>query len=190
MQVRNTEAGYGWFMIAIHWLVAAAVVGLFALGWWMVDLSYYSEWYNLAPHIHRSIGLLVLAVMAVRILWRLADRKPRPLPNHSRLEVVGALLAHWLLYLLTFVVLVSGYLISTSDGSSIDLFNWFSVPSVTGDVRALELVAGDIHYWSAWALVVLASGHGLAGLKHHLVDRDATLSRMVTARHAREGRAR
>ncbi len=186
MQLRNTATGYGWLMISVHWLVAIAVFGLFALGWWMVDLSYYSKWYNLAPHIHKSIGLLLIAVMVARLLWRLVDRKPRPLANHSRVEIVGAHIAHWLLYLLTFVVLVSGYLISTSGGDAIQLFNWFAVPSVTGEVKALELVAGDIHYWSAWALVVLAAGHGLAAIKHHFIDRDTTLSRMLVARHARQ----
>lgn len=189
MQVRNTAGGYGWLMISIHWLVAVAVFGLFASGWWMVDLSYYSEWYNLAPHLHKSIGLLLIVVMVVRLAWRLADRKPRPLSNHSRFEVTGARIAHWLLYLLTLVVLASGYLISTSDGSSVQLFDWMAVPSVTGEVKALELVVGDIHYWSAWALVVLASGHALAGIKHHFVDRDATLSRILTTRKAREERS-
>lgn len=190
MQLRNTTAGYGWLMITVHWLVAVAVIGLFASGWWMVDLSYYSEWYNLAPYLHKSVGLLLVAVMVLRLSWRLADRKPRPLPGHSRFEVVGARLAHWLLYLLTLVVLISGYLITTSDGSSVQLFNWFSVPSVTGEVQALELVVGDIHYWSAWALVALAAVHALAGLKHHFIDRDATLSRILTARQARQTRPR
>ncbi|MDX1635684.1 MAG: cytochrome b [Marinobacter sp.] len=190
MQLRNTAGGYGGLMIGLHWLVAIAVFGLFASGWWMVDLSYYSQWYNLAPHLHKSVGLLLIAVMVVRLVWRLVDRKPRALPNHSAVEVVGAKVAHWLLYLGTFVVLASGYLIPTSGGSSIQLFNWFEIPSVTGEVKALELVVGDIHYWSAWALVVLATGHALAGLKHHFIDRDATLSRIVTTRQAREARSR
>ncbi|MBD3641465.1 MAG: cytochrome b [Marinobacter sp.] len=179
MQFRNSRDRYGLVAIIIHWLVAAAVVGLFALGFWMVDLSYYDDWYRRGPDIHRSVGLLLFAVMVLRIMWRLVNPSPSPLSNHQRIEVVGAHAAHGLLYLLLFVAMVSGYLISTADGSSISLFGWFEVPSVTGQVKGMEDTAGTIHYWSTWAIVVLAGVHALAALKHHFVDRDRTLLRML-----------
>lgn len=93
--------------------------------------------------------------------------------------MLAAHAAHGLLYALLFVAMVSGYLISTADGSSISVFGWFEVPSVTGQVKGMEDVAGSIHYWSTWAIVVLAGLHALAALKHHFVDRDRTLLRML-----------
>lgn len=91
---------------------------------------------------------------------------------------------HLLLYVLIFVAIVSGYLISTADGSTIKVFDWFEVPSVTGRIKGMEDTAGLVHYWSTWALVVLAGLHGLAAIKHHLIDRDDTLRRMLgTDRH-------
>ena len=81
--------------------------------------------------------------------------------------------------MLIFVAMASGYLISTADGSSISVFNWFDVPSVTGQIKGMEDTAGLVHYWSTWALVVLAGVHGLAAVKHHLIDRDDTLRRML-----------
>lgn len=179
MQFRNSSDRYGSIAIFIHWLVAFAVIGLFALGYWMVDLSYYDDWYRRGPDIHRSVGLLLLAVMVIRVLWRITNPAPSPLPNHRRLEVLAAHAAHGLLYLLLFVAMVSGYLISTADGSSISVFGWFEVPSVTGQVKGMEDTAGTIHYWSTWAIVVLAGIHALAALKHHVVDRDRTLLRML-----------
>lgn len=179
MQVRNSSSNFGVVAVAIHWLVAVAVFGLFGLGYWMVDLSYYDDWYRTGPDIHRSIGILLLLVMLFRLVWRLFNPLPRALPSHSRLEVLAAHGAHALLYVLIFVAMASGYLISTADGSAISVFNWFDVPSVTGQIKGMEDTAGLVHYWSTWALVVLAGLHGLAAIKHHLIDRDDTLRRML-----------
>lgn len=179
MQLGNSRKGYGWVAIILHWLIALAVFGLFGLGWYMVDLSYYDDWYRTAPDIHRSVGLMLAAVVVVRVVWRLCNPRPERLAGHSRFEVWAAYGAHLTLYVLMFVAIVSGYLISTADGSSVQVFNWFTVPSATGRVRELETIVGDIHYWSTWALVGLAGVHALASLKHHFIDRDRTLRRML-----------
>jgi len=179
MQIRNTSASYGLISIVIHWLVALAVFGLFGLGYWMVELSYYDDWYRRAPDIHRSIGILLLMVMVFRVLWRVTNLAPEPLPGHTRWEIRSAHLAHLLLYVLIFVAMVSGYLISTADGSSISVFDWCEVPSVTGQIKGMEDTAGTVHYWSTWAIVGLAAVHAAGALKHHLLDRDRTLRRML-----------
>ncbi|MBS3804051.1 MAG: cytochrome b [Oleiphilaceae bacterium] len=179
MHLRNSGKGFGLVMVFLHWLVAVAIFGLFGLGYYMVDLTYYDDWYQLAPDIHRSVGVLLFGIVLFRLGWRLADRLPAPLPNHSRFEIVAAHAAHWLLYILIFVASVSGYLISTADGSSIDVFNWFTLPSVTGRARDLETIVGDVHYWSTWALVALSLLHGLAAIKHHVIDKDDTLRRIL-----------
>lgn len=179
MKAANTEFTFGWVAVAFHWLVAVVVIGLFALGFYMVDLTYYDDWYRQAPHIHRSVGMLLFAVMVFRVMWRFVTPPPKPLPDHSALEVTGAKLGHLALYLLIFVAMISGYLISTADGSSIDVFGWFEVPSLTGRIKGLEDTAGDVHYWATWALIVMAGMHALAAFKHHFVDRDDTLRRML-----------
>ncbi len=179
MQMSNTSAGYGLLAIVIHWVAAVAVIGLFALGFWMVDLSYYNDWYRRAPDIHRSIGVLLFGLMALRLFWRIFSASPKPIAGHKRWETLSAHAAHALLYFLIFVATVSGFLISTADGSSVSVFGWFDVPSVTGQIKGLEDIAGVVHYWSTWALVALAAVHALGALKHHLVDRDETLRRIL-----------
>lgn len=179
MQARNSSRRFGVVSVSLHWLVALAVFGLFGLGYYMVGLTYYDDWYRLAPHIHRSVGVLLFTVVLLRLLWRLADTLPAPLRSHSRFEVLSARLAHWALYLLMLAAMVSGYLISTADGSSVRVFDWFEVPSVTGRIKGMEDIAGDVHYWVTWALVGLAALHGLAAIKHHFIDRDDTLRRML-----------
>lgn len=179
VEMRNSSGRYGLVAIILHWVVAVVIVGLFALGYWMVDLDYYHEWYKQAPDIHRSIGILLFATIVLRLLWRLINSTPAPLPSHSRLEILAAHGAHLMLYLLIVTAMISGYLISTADGSAISVFGWFEVPSVTGRVKGMEDIAGVVHYWATWAIVGLASVHALAALKHHLIDKDDTLRRML-----------
>ena len=178
MQWRNSPSCYGTVSIFTHWLVAVAVFGLFGLGYWMVGLDYYSSWYKTAPDIHKSIGILLFALMLARLFWRLLSPPPGSLPDHGRLTRLGSKLGHGFLYLGLFVLMVSGYLISTADGRGIEVFGLFTVPATITSIPDQEDVAGLVHEYLAWALVIFAGIHALAAFKHHFVDRDRTLVRM------------
>jgi cytochrome b561 len=176
---RNTDQAYGIIAIALHWLVAVAVLGLFGLGLWMVDLTYYDTWYRTAPSIHKGLGVLLFLVLVLRLLWRLVNPKPAPEPTLSRFERPASGIVHGLLYALLFAVMASGYLISTADGRSIDVFGLFQVPATLTALPNQADLSGDIHLALAIAVIVLAGIHALAALKHHFVDRDRTLLRML-----------
>ncbi len=176
---RNSRSGYGWISIAVHWLAALAIVGLFALGIWMTGLAYTHPWYNRAPALHESIGMIALALIAFRLAWRVATVTPGLEQGMPRWERVAALTVHWLMYALMAVVVVSGYAISTAGGNPVSVFGWFDVPALARGFERQADSAGWIHYYSAWALVLLAAGHTLAALKHHFINRDATLVRML-----------
>lgn len=179
MQWRNSSRRYGLVSIFLHWGIALAVFGLFGLGLWMVGLDYYSNWYRRAPELHKGIGILLLLAMLVRVLWRAISPPPPALSSYSAATRSGAVLAHGLLYLGLFGVMISGYLISTADGRAIEVFGWFSVPATLSGVDGQEDIAGTVHRWLAWGLVGVAVLHALAALKHHFIDRDATLARML-----------
>lgn len=179
MQLLNNSERYGLIAVILHWLVAIVIFGMVALGTWMVELSYYDSWYRKGPDLHRSVGVLLFGVMVLRLAWRWFNREPQVLPSHSRWEVVTARIVHRLLYVLIFTVMVSGYLISTADGSPVVVFGIFSVPSVTGQIKGMEDIAGDVHFWAAWTLMAVVGLHVLGALKHHLMDRDRTLLRML-----------
>ncbi len=184
---RNTDDRYGLIAVILHWTIAIVVVGLFALGLWMVELTYYDPWYKRAPDLHKGIGVLLALTLLIRILWRLINPKPRPEPGQSDLERRAARVVHIALYVLLLLVMTAGYLISTADGRSIDVFGWFSVPAtITGIPNQADL-AGEVHLILAITLIVLASVHALAALKHHFIDRDGTLLRMLGRRGKRRG---
>lgn len=179
MQWRNSSERYGLVAIGLHWLVAITLFALFALGLWMTSLDYYHPWYHRAPALHKSIGLTLFVVMVVRLVWRPINRAPAPLPSHTWFERLAARLVHSLLYLLTFLVMVAGYLISTADGRPIEVFGLLSIPATITSIPEQEDVAGAVHLNLAIVLIALALLHAAAALKHHFVDRDNTLRRML-----------
>ncbi|MCL7928977.1 cytochrome b [Halomonas llamarensis] len=178
----NTRSGWGIISIVLHWLSAVAIIGLFILGWWMTGLGYYDSWYNQAPWIHRSIGVLLFFFTLMRLTWRLFQ--PTPHAEGSRFEALAAHIGHIALYVLLLSVMVSGYLISTAKGSGIGVFGWFEVPALLYGLPNQASLAGDIHWYSALALIVLAAGHSLAALKHHVIDHHKTFVRMLTPKYS------
>lgn len=173
----NQTSGYGWISILLHWVLALLILGLFGLGVWMVELSYYSTWYHDAPFIHKSLGVTVVMLMAVRLLWNRFQVKPVPLA-HRRFEILSAKTVHGLLYLLVFLLGISGYLIATAEGHAIHVFGWFEWPAWVPPFAGQADLAGAWHQGMAYGLMALVLLHALAALKHHFWDRDDTLKRM------------
>lgn len=176
MQVRDSAAGYGLPTRIIHWLMAVAIVGMYLLGLWMVDLNYYSPYYRSAPDLHRSVGMLLLLLLVLRFGWRLFNGKPED-TELSAFERVAASVVHWGFYPLLFALMVSGYLMSTADGRPIEVFNWFSVPALVHD-KGMEKTAGEIHEWLADVTMIVVALHVAATLKHQFIDRSRVLARM------------
>ncbi len=176
MTIRDTSMGYGLVSRVLHWAMAAAIFGLFGLGWWMVGLDYYSPYYKSAPDLHRSVGMLVMGALGLRIAWRAVNVKPDE-GDLSPFERRASRAAHTAFYVLLAVLTISGYFISTADGREIDVFGWFAVPSVVQS-KGLETAAGTVHAWTAYAVIGLAVIHSAAAIKHHLIDRGRSLYRM------------
>lgn len=179
MQWRNSPSRYGLVSLFLHWGSALVVFGLFGLGLWMRELDYYDTWYHRAPEIHKGIGILLLIALVLRVLWRFLSPPPPAPASHGRNTRLATTLGHLGLYGLLFTAIIAGYLISTAEGKPISVFGWFDVPATLSGLPDQADVAGVIHLYLAWALVVLAVLHALAALKHHFIDRDATLTRML-----------
>jgi len=165
--------------ILLHWLMAIAIFGMFGLGWYMVDLTYYDSLYKTLPFIHKSIGITLIAVFLFRLFWRLTNPVPNALEGSSRLERIAAKLVHRIFYWLIPLIMMSGYLISTADGSSISVFDLFEVPASITSIPEQEDNAGLVHKYLTYGLITIAGLHAFAALKHHVLDGDATLRRML-----------
>lgn len=177
--MNNTQNNYGYVSIFFHWLSALSIISLFALGYYMVDLTYYDQWYQSAPALHKSIGILLFILMFIRLIWRYNQSIPMHLASHTNLERKASKLIHSTFYILTFIIMIAGYLISTADERGIDVFDIFIMPGFGSFIENQEDVAGLIHKWLAYLLIILISLHAFAALKHHFIDKDNTLKRML-----------
>lgn len=178
MRLSDAIDGYGVVTRLLHWLMAVFIVGLFVLGVWMVGLDYYSPYYTSAPDLHRSLGILTGVLLIVRFCWVVFNTRPAN-PELSPAEKMMATLVQWAFYPLIAAIVVSGYLIATTDGRAIDVFGIVSLPSAVTD-RSVTDTAGFAHRWIAYCTLALAAVHTAAALKHHFWDRNSVLKRIVS----------
>ena len=179
MLIGNTRQRFGLLSRLLHWSIALLILGLVWLGWYMVDLTYYDKWYNASLHYHKSLGMLALALAALKFVWQIITPVPKPLPELKKWEKTSSTIMHYTLWGMMFLIPASGYLISTSAGKPIELFNWFAIPAVVTVDEQLRELAIAVHYYLAYLVLLLVAGHAGAALKHQFINRDSTLRRML-----------
>ena len=161
----------------LHWVIAAAMIGLVALGWWMQEIPKQppgprADAYNL----HKSIGLAVFLLMAARLAWRLGHAAPE-LPPLPRWQARAALAIHYLLYATMFVVALSGYLGSATSGYPVKFFGWV-VPAWIGAHPGVKDACSVVHLATSWLLMLAIGVHVAATFYHEWVLGDRLLARI------------
>lgn len=182
MPLRSDPSGYGALARGLHWLTALLVVGLWIVGTVMVDVTDLATKFTLYQG-HKSFGFVVLALTAARLLWRHLDRRPPPLPMPAW-QRRAAGVSHALLYALLIVIPVSGFLMVSTAPIAIPtvLFGVLPVPHPLGPDETLFALCRRVHASLTTLLLGLVALHVAAALKHHLLDRDAVLRRMLVQR--------
>lgn len=174
----NTPSRYGLLTRSLHWTLAILTMGLIAMGWWMMDLGYYDAWYYASRQWHETLGLVVWLLGLAFAVWHLFSRPPKSLTTKP-LEAWAARIAHKLLYLALLTLPVAGYLIETADGSPLVLFDAITLPALGKLGEQGRLAAEWVHAVGAYSLLAIAAVHAAGALKHHFIDRDRTLMRML-----------
>jgi len=177
MPSSDSEPRYPLTVIVLHWAIAAAVVGLMVLGWWMQTIPKdpvgpRADAYNL----HKSIGLTALLLMAVRLAWRASHRPPQ-LPPLPLWQARAAHAVHALLYLFMFLDALSGYLGSAVSGFPVKFFGWV-LPAWAPANAGVKEACSVLHLISSWALVAAIGVHVVATFYHQWALRDGLLWRM------------
>lgn len=178
MKVKNSTDGFGIITILVHWTMALVIIALFIVGTYMVDLDYYDKYYHIAPWWHKSFGLLIAFLLVFRVIWRMSNPKVSELNSYQPIEIKAAKIMQYLLYLLILICCISGYMISTAEDAGVSFFDLFDVPALVSNGESQADFAGEIHEYATTALIILASLHALAALKHHFIDKDRTLIRI------------
>lgn len=174
----NSDKCWGLLSISLHWLSVILVISLIALGFWMVDLDYYHQWYKDAPDLHKNIGVSLFILTILRLLWLKISSRPKPLDSHTNIEKKLAHAVHIAIYLLLFCIMSSGYFISTADKKPLSYWSLLEIPALTSSIENQEDIAGEIHFYLVCCFCFMLFLHICGALKHHFIDRDQTLLRM------------
>lgn len=174
--------------ITLHWLMAIGLAGAFALGVYMHELPFSPRKLQLFSW-HKWAGVTLFLLALARLAWR-AGHRPPPLPETmAPLMRRAAELVHYALYLLMLAIPLSGWLMSSAKGVSTVWFGVLPLPDLVAKDKALGDLLLAVHQTLNFSLLALVIGHAGAALKHHFVDRDDVLLRMLPA-HARQRRNR
>lgn len=176
---------YGAVAQLLHWLTALLLPGSFALGFYMVGLAVSPDTLRLYSY-HKWLGVTVFAVVLLRLGWRLWSPPP-PLPaSLPAWERQAAPIVHRLLYLLVLAVPLSGWLMSSAKGFQTVYFALLPIPDVVGKNAALGAALEELHGALNKMLLLAVCLHVAAALKHHYLDRDGILLRMLPRRNGTE----
>jgi cytochrome b561 len=167
--------------IALHWLIALCVAGLLAAGFYMTGLKISPVKLQIYM-LHKSLGLSVLALMLVRIVWRLTHTPPALPTFVPRWQRTVSAITHALLYVLLLAMPISGWLMNSASGFPTKLFSVLPLPQLIARDADTFVRWQTVHAYLAYCLLALVALHIIAALKHALIDRDGILRRMWPTR--------
>ncbi len=176
MHFKNTVNAYGWVAIVLHWILAILLIGLLALGLYMVSLPISLEKLKFYGW-HKEYGLLALWLAILRLGWRLINKTPYlALPLW---EKIAARSVHWAFYFFMFVMPLTGWLITSAAGLPASFFGLFVLPDLVNPNEEQRLLFQVIHEWLGYGLIATIVLHTSAALKHHFINKDDILRRML-----------
>lgn len=177
LKLTDSESRYGMVSVINHWLAAAMVILLLTIGLYFHEMPR-GEQLTYWKGLHISLGALFFLLLAFRVLWRLTEKTPEPIPQARYLQI-AARAVHHLLLACVVIMIISGPLMIWSGGHPIRIFDLLSLPSPVGKIKDLHEILETVHKVTSRVLLVLIILHVLAALKHALMDRDTTLKRML-----------
>jgi cytochrome b561 len=171
--------------IALHWLTVALVLTQFALG------ETWSWFERPTRHLmivaHMSFGIILTAVIVIRLAWRLIPGHQIPPAVSGRVELASKAV-HYLLYAMLAAEAVLGFVLRWSGNEEMSFFGLLIPPPFAPFSKPVHRLIGEIHDWNGWAIIILAAGHAAAALYHHYVLRDRVLARMLPFLRERQAR--
>jgi cytochrome b561 len=176
-----TVSRYTRTAVGLHWTMAGLILAGLFMGWTMTEMDVSPQRLKVY-NWHKWVGVTVLLLALLRLLWRLTHRAPPLEPSMPAWQRAGAHISHGLLYLLLFVMPVTGWIYSNYTGYPVVYLGKVPLPNLVERDRELAATWLDVHVTLSVILAVVVSVHALAALYHHFISRDATLRRMLAWR--------
>lgn len=166
--------------IGLHWLIAFGILGTFAVGFYMYDLPLSPQKLKIFSW-HKWAGVTIFLLVLARIGWRLTHRVPALPEAMPAWQKHAAKTSHYLLYLLMVAVPITGWLMSSAKGFQTVYFGVLPIPDLLSKNKELGNLLRIAHEYLNFLMLFIVAGHAAAALKHHLIDQDDVLVRMLPA---------
>jgi cytochrome b561 len=164
--------------ISLHWVMALMILSAFALGLYMTELQLSPTKLKLYSW-HKWLGVTIFLVAIARLLWRITHAVPRVPDSTPGWQRAAAAFTHWVIYALLIAIPISGWLMSSASGFQVVYFGMLPLPDLLHKDKALAEQLKVVHETLNYTLMALLVLHVGAALKHHLLDRDEVLHRML-----------
>lgn len=175
--MNSGHSAYSKTAIVLHWVIALAIFATFPLGAYMSDLALSPNRLKLFSW-HKWLGVTIFMLAILRLLWRIGHTPPAPEPM-PRWQLVSSRVVHLSLYALILAIPLSGWLMSSAKGFQTVWFGVLPLPDLIGKDKALGAWLTQVHRTLNFTLLALVILHVAGALKHHFIDRDSTLRRML-----------
>lgn len=178
MLIKNTEDRFGIVTILFHWIMAILLIGLVSVGLYMSDLPIGVQKLKLYG-LHKEFGILALMLVMLRVVWRIQNMNPS-LSSLPWFERTAARIVHWAFYGFMFALPISGWLMTSAANLPPSFFGLFLLPALVPPNQEQMHLFQQIHEYLAYGLIVTFCLHVLAALKHHFIDKDNILRRILS----------
>jgi len=177
MPFRNTKRSWGSLSKALHWLIVLLIINQWVIAERADDLTGFQKF--TALNWHKWFGMTIFMLAIVRLVWRLANPVPDLTAETRPWERVLAKISHALLYTLIFAMPLTGWIMSSARAFGVSWFNLFAFPNLVGKNEHIYELTHGLHEVLFNVLVAVAVLHALGALKHHFIDRNDVLKRML-----------
>lgn len=181
--IKDTPNKFSPTTLILHWVVGITMIALLAIGVYMEEYDVYS----LYPW-HKSFGFLIIFVVIARVYWRIKNGWPTPVSQYSNMEITLSKVVHWALILGTIIMPLSGVFFTAMSGRGLDVFGLEvlaknvdpdNIKKALAYSKELTSLGKSVHHWAGQIMIIAISLHVLGALKHHVIDKDGTLRRML-----------
>jgi len=179
--MKSLPQRYGRAAVILHWTVAVLLSSALVLAWILPRKS--TPGYDAILELHKSVGIVVLALVVLRLLWRLGN-PVAPAAGLTPLETRLSELTHWALYAVMLGIPLTGYLFASAEGQHLDFFGLLTAASPLPTNRSFSGPMEFLHRTGQYAIYGFVGLHVLAALYHHFVKRDGVMQRMLPMRGA------
>jgi cytochrome b561 len=178
MPFRNTNATYGSVARFLHWCIFVLITSMLTAGFIMINMENSPGKFQLYA-LHKSFGILILFLAAVRLWWKFHNLSPELPDSLDIWQKRAAKANHIILYILMFAMPLSGWAMSSAAGFPVSVFGWFILPSLIPANKELLEFFREAHLIIAYLIIIMVLFHATAAFLHHFYYKDNVLKRML-----------